>query len=223
LWPCYRPRNKGWGRVQQDEEPGDIIPEEIARKRGMKYEKNSRGHIFEAHVPSPFLIDKLHERNVLNASQHHAAAQLIALRSVFLTPIAAKTIVFFIPPDDEAAPDVSVPIDDADYLKVLRRMRHENDRLIVIEICAETLDADAFLARIARLRNPKLPGYDFKRLDDFLTPLRNAFDALGRAQAAYWKQKRERAEQAAEIKNQCRMYESACARPEDVAMYETAK
>lgn len=67
--------------MEQDEElEGDIIPEHIAKRRGLDYQKTARGHICSAVVPHPVVIDQLLAAQVIDEKQHFYAVRFIAMR-----------------------------------------------------------------------------------------------------------------------------------------------
>lgn len=140
--------------TDDDDIDGDIIPEDLARRRGMEYRKNSRGHVYEAHLPAPLLIDELYRREALSDDHHFHGVQLITMRKVFLQPVSRKSHMLRIRQGDEAATDKPVFIQDTDYLHVLREIRNPHSRDIVRDVCDEGADpwmARFYLAKVGQL------------------------------------------------------------------------
>jgi hypothetical protein len=127
--------------MRHQEPEGDLIPEDVAIRRGMIYSKDARGHIREAHQPHPFLIDSLLERRLIDHDQHFYGVQMITMRKVFLNDMKVKVGMLKIRNEEGAAEDKPVPISDTDYLKVLRQMRNPRWKRIVVEVCDEKTDA----------------------------------------------------------------------------------
>jgi hypothetical protein len=107
------------------------LQEHTIRARGMIVERDARGRITSAYVPNPFIIDQLLEHGVIDREQHWHAEQLVAMRMVFLRPVATLKTVTTYQSDSDGRPPAKYPIADNDYLIVLRDMRHDWQKQIV--------------------------------------------------------------------------------------------
>ncbi len=133
-----------------DEETGkalDLIPEELAIRRGMTYHKDWRGKICYAEDEAPLLIDRLYNHEVISAEHHFYAVQVLTMRKLFLSPVGVKVGMLQVRRgEDEPAADKPVPMQDTDYLRVLRGIRHPGYRRAVQEVCDEAADPELYQA-----------------------------------------------------------------------------
>ncbi len=84
-----------------DQRDEDIIPEEVAIRRGMNYRKDAAGRICEASQPDPLLIDVLHTRRIINQDHHFYGVQMITMRQLFLKDVAVKVGMLRIKREDD--------------------------------------------------------------------------------------------------------------------------
>ena len=127
----------------EEHEIGDIIPEAMAIRRNMVYEKNARNHVCSARVPAPLLLDELYQRKIIGHDHHFYGVQLMTMRKLFLSPVQAK-IGMFILRDEDGAPSKPIPMLDSDYLKVMRGIRSDTYRNLVREVCDEAVDPRSY-------------------------------------------------------------------------------
>jgi hypothetical protein len=123
-------------------EDDEIIQEFTALRRGMVIRRDAAGRPTSITVAKPLLIDQLLEREIIDDKQHWHARQLLVMRTVFLRPLAMgrhMEITAYSPSDDTTEPP-KYPIEDNDYLKVLRDMRHRWQQEIVTEACDDNGD-----------------------------------------------------------------------------------
>jgi hypothetical protein len=202
----------------QDENEGDYgISEETAKRRGMVYTTDARGRVTSARLPRPFLIDELLERGIIHPDAHYYGAQFLAMRKLFLSPVSGKAVMLRIQPSD-GTPPPEFPIEDNDYLKVLRRMRHRAHQELVADVCNEELSPIVFyeFARLWTATDPTPAEADRRKRQ--AADVRAAFEAMQNAVIALWEQKKQakeaeqkRRENEDRIKRQYGSSHSACA------------
>lgn len=176
----------------QHDEPGDIISESLAIRRGMQYQVKVvkvKGEdtriVTSANQPNPFLIDMLLDRRIINHDHHFYGVQLITMRQLFLKDVSVKVGMLQVKREDsEQAYDKPIPMEDNDYLKVLRAIRTQRWKEIIMAVC--DVNADHRLC-------PQL-----ERIEGSVSM---AFSQLGDAVVAVWEKKK--AENESRIKNQC--------------------
>src|SRR4051794_35214828 len=100
----------------------DLISEALAIRRGMVYRKDASGRVCDAHQPTPLLLDVLLDKRIITYDHHFYGVQMLAMRKLFLSPVAVKVGMLRVRSEDGAAPDKPVPMEDTDYLRVLREI-----------------------------------------------------------------------------------------------------
>lgn len=157
------------------------IQEHTIRQLGLVVERDGRGKIISSYRPNPFVIDRLFEMGIIDREQHWHAEQFVAMRKVFLRPVATLKTVTVYHSDADPSPPAKYPIADNDCLIVLRDMSHEWQKQIVrlatddhFDTSADALFAiapprisDAFWAMtyaINRLLDPKKAADDAKKV-----------------------------------------------------------
>lgn len=160
-----------------DGKPEDIVPEHVAVRRGMRYQKDRHGKVCFAEDESPFLIDRLYNHEVIHADHHFYGVQCLTMRKLFTSPVGVKVGMLRVRRDGDEAEDKPIPMEDTDYLKVLRGVRNPTGQRLIREICDEAADPGMhpMYARQAHA-------------------VRAAFDALCDAVRTLWEQKREQAD-----------------------------
>jgi hypothetical protein len=129
------------GERMQDESDDGIVQEFTAIARGMSYAVDDKGRVVTAELAKPFVIDQLFERQIIDRDQHFYAIHFMAARKVFLRDAGTfRTNTFYDAPG-ETPPGPKYPIEDTDYLKMLRAMPLEKQRLIVMEACDDLADS----------------------------------------------------------------------------------
>lgn len=155
-----------------DGKPEDIVPEHVAIRRGMVYSKDRHGKICSAEIEAPFLLDQLYNHRVIAADHHFCGVQLMTMRKLFLAPVGMKVGMLLVKRDDEQAENKPIPMEDSDYLRVLRGVKSLASQRLLREICDEEA-------------NPALyPAYG--RMGHSVI---SAFDALCEAVDALWDEK----------------------------------
>ncbi len=124
------------------EPEGDLIPRELADRRGMTYQLNAKGHVSQAFQPHPFLIDRLYERRVIGHDHHFYGVQFITMRKLFLRDVSVKVGMLRVKSEEGAAENKPIAMEDTDYLKVLRHMRNNRWKEIVMGVCDEAADPE---------------------------------------------------------------------------------
>jgi hypothetical protein len=157
----------------EDGKPEDIVPESVALRRGMVYTKDRHGKICQAEIEAPLLIDQLYNHEIINSDHHFYGVQVITMRKFFLSPVAFKAGMFLVKRDGEQAQDKPIPMEDTDYLRVMRGVRNESSQLLIREICDEA--ADPYLHPIYGRQ---------------ATRVKDAFDSLCTAVGELWEQKK---------------------------------
>lgn len=168
-----------------DGNPEDIVPEHVALRRSMRYRKDRHGKVSFAEDEAPFLIDRLHNHEVISADHHFAGVQLITMRKVFLSPVGFKVGMLKVRSEGDEPPPPPVPIEDTDYLRVLRSVRSVTSQRLIREVCDEAAD----------------PGLHpvYARQGH---AVRAAFDALCDAVQALWNAKKAAREATDRVKSQ---------------------
>jgi hypothetical protein len=129
-----------------DGKPEDIVPEEVAIRRGMVYSKDRHGKVCQAEIEAPLLIDQLYNHEVIHADHHFYGVQLITMRKVFLAPVGFKIGMLLVKRDADQAEDKPIPMEDTDYLRVLRAVKNLTSQRLLREICDEHADPYLFPA-----------------------------------------------------------------------------
>lgn len=159
----------------EDGKPEDIVPEEVAIRRGMVYSKDRHGKVCQAEIEAPLLIDQLYNHEIIHADHHFYGVQLITMRKVFLAPVGFKIGMLLVKREDDQAEDKPIPMEDTDYLRVLRGIRNLTSQRLLREVCDEA--ADPYLFPIYRRQTYNVVA---------------AFDALCDAVGALWETKRDK-------------------------------
>ncbi|MHC5536679.1 hypothetical protein ACYOEI_00210 [Singulisphaera rosea] len=152
-----------------------LVPLKQAVKRGLEVTYDAAGYIKTAQVPLPFLIDLLLDKKIINGDHHFYGVQMITMRQLFLKDVSARVGMLRVKSDGEASSEnpVAVPMEDNDYLKVLRGMRVIRWKEIVMAVC--TVDAD-----------PRL----YPQLERMEGTVSMAFGNMADSVKALWEQKR---------------------------------
>lgn len=124
--------------------PVDVVPEDVAIRRGMVYSKDRHGKVCRAEVEAPLLIDQLYNHEIIHADHHFYGVQVINMRKLFLSPLRTKVCVLLVTRGEDDTADKSTPMDDMDYLKVLRHIRNHKSERIIREVCDEAADPYLF-------------------------------------------------------------------------------
>src|SRR5262249_42938242 len=66
--------------------------------------------------------------------------QFMTMRKLFLCPVSYKIGMFLIRRDGDQAADKAIPMEDADYLKVLRKVKNLGSQRLLQDICDEAAD-----------------------------------------------------------------------------------
>src|ERR1700709_2100161 len=103
-----------------DGKPEDIVPEHIAKRRGMDYSLDRHGKVCRAEIEAPLLIDQLYNHEIIHSDHHFYGVQLITMLRLFLAPVGFKIGMLLVKRDDEQASDKPIPMEDSDYLRVIR-------------------------------------------------------------------------------------------------------
>jgi hypothetical protein len=156
----------------EDGKPEDIVPESVAIRRGMVYTKDRHGKVCQAEIEAPLLIDQLYNHEVIHADHHFYGVQLITMRKVFLAPVGFKIGMLLVKRDGEQAEDKPIPMEDTDYLRVLRAVKNLTSQRLLREICDENADPYMF------------PAYGHQAYKVVV-----AFDALCAAVSQLWDEK----------------------------------
>ncbi|WP_020471485.1 hypothetical protein [Zavarzinella formosa] len=165
--------------------PEDIVPESVALRRGMVYSKDRHGKICRAEIEAPLLIDQLYNHEIIASDHHFYGVQFITMRKLFLSPVGFKIGMLLVKRDDEQAGDKPIPMEDTDYLRVMRLVKNPANQRLLREICDEEADPCNYLC------------YGRKK-----HLVASAFDALCESVMMLWEQKRQMAENANRIKDQ---------------------
>ena len=118
----------------------DLIPEHLAVRRGLDYQKDAQGRISRAQHRHPLLIDRLYERRVLGHDHHFYGVQFLTMRKLTLRDVSVKVGMLRVKSEEGAAEEKPIPMEDNDSLKVLRRMHNGPWKKIVLEVCDEAAD-----------------------------------------------------------------------------------
>ena len=160
-----------------DGDPEDIVPEKVAIRRGMVYSKDRHGKVCQAEIEAPLLIDQLYNHEIIAADHHFYGVQFITMRKLFLSPVGFKIGMMLVKRDDDQAQDKPIPMEDTDYLRVLRGVKNLTSQRLLREICDEAADPYLF------------PIYG-RQAYSVVT----AFDALCEAVTELWEQKQREAD-----------------------------
>ncbi len=127
-----------------DDEPSykrrHLVPLKIAERRNLVVGYDGAGYINAAYQPNPFLIDVLLARKFIKAEHHFYGMQMIAMHRVFLDPVLTKVGMLRVKTEDEASPSKPIPIEDIDYLRILRELRNDRWKRIVALVCTDDAD-----------------------------------------------------------------------------------
>jgi hypothetical protein len=156
-----------------DGKPEDIVPEHVALRRGMVYRKDRHGKVCQAEIEAPLLIDQLYNHEIIGDDHHFYGVQFITMRKLFTSPVGLKVGMLQVKRDDEQAEDKPIPMEDTDYLRVLRRVKSVTNQRLLREICDEAADPYLF------------PIYGRQAY-----AVVTAFDALCDAVIAIWEEKK---------------------------------
>ena len=126
--------------------PEDIVPEYVAIRRGMTYSKDRHGKVCQAEIEAPLLIDQLYNHEIIAADHHFYGVQLITMRKLFLSPVGFKVGMLLVRREDDQAEDKPIPMEDTDYLRVLRGVKSLASQRLLREICDEAADPAVYLA-----------------------------------------------------------------------------
>jgi hypothetical protein len=165
--------------------PVDIVPENVAIRRGMVYSKDRHGKVCQAEIEAPLLVDQLYNHLIIAADHHFYGVQLITMRKLFLSPVGFKIGMLIVRRDGEEAQDKPIPMEDTDYLRVLRNVKSLTSQRLIREICDEA--AEPCMYQIYGRQGHTVI---------------QAFDALCDAVIALWDQKAKAREIEERIKNQ---------------------
>jgi hypothetical protein len=159
-----------------DGKPEDIVPEHVALRRGMTYGKDRHGKVCRAEIEAPLLIDQLYNHEIIAADHHFYGVQFLTMRKLFLSPVGMKVGMLLVKrePDPDEAADKPIPMEDSDYLRVLRGVKNLASQRLLRDICDEEANPDAY------------PLYG--RQSHAVVA---AFDALCEAVKAVWDEKRD--------------------------------
>src|ERR1700733_13416254 len=127
-----------------DGKPEDIVPEQVAIRRGMIYRKDRHGKVCEAEIEAPLLVDQLYNHEIIAADHHFYGVQLITMRKLFLSPVGFKVGMLIVKRDGDEAQDKPIPMEDTDYLRVLRYVKSPTSQRLIREICDEAADPYLF-------------------------------------------------------------------------------
>src|ERR1700733_5013342 len=123
-----------------DGKPEDIVPEQVAIRRGMIYRKDRHGKVCRAEIEAPLLIDQLYNHEIIHADHHFYGVQLITMRKLFLAPVGFKVGMLLVKRDDDQAESKPIPMEDNDSLRVLRLVKNPTHQRMLMEICDEAAD-----------------------------------------------------------------------------------
>jgi hypothetical protein len=127
-----------------DGRPEDTVPEHIALRRGMTYGKDRHGKVCYAEIEAPLLIDQLYNHEIIAADHHFYGVQFLTMRKLFLAPVGMKVGILLVKRDDEQAEDKPIPMEDTDYLRVLRGVKNLASQRLLRDICDEEANPDAY-------------------------------------------------------------------------------
>jgi hypothetical protein len=162
----------------EDGKPEDIVPESVAIRRGMTYRLDRHGKVCDAEIEAPFLIDQLYNHEIIGSDHHFNGVQFITMRKLFLAPVGFKIGMLLVKREDEGqAPDKPIPMEDMDYIRVLRAVRNLAYQRLLQEICDEAAEPAMYLT--------------YGRQGHMV---RGAFDALCEAVQKLWDQKKDAAD-----------------------------
>jgi hypothetical protein len=181
---------------QDDDEHGDIISEEMAKRRGMEYQVDARGHVCSARQPAPFIIDQLHARRLIDDSQHFFATQFLSMRLIFTDGLRHKGHRFYEAPDSEPRTIQPIAVDAWDYLYVCRAIKSRKYHAVL----GDAIDEHSDIVTLNRLLS-------MPNLVDL------AFTELARQISALWKAKKDCMEGG------CQQCTGKCIRREDPPPY----
>ena len=142
-----------------DGKPEDIVPEHVAIRRGMVYSKDRHDKVCRAEIEAPFLIDQLYNHEIIAADHHFYGVQFLTMRKLFLAPVGLKVGMLLVKRDDEQADEKPIPMEDTDYLKVLRGVKSLAHQRLLREICDEAADPAVYLA-YARQEHAVVAAFD---------------------------------------------------------------
>ena len=168
-----------------DGKPEDIVPEHVALRRGMVYRKDRHDKVCQAEIEAPFLIDQLYNHELIAADHHFYGVQFMTMRKLFLAPVGLKVGMLQVKRDDEQAEDKPIPMEDTDYLRVLRGVKSLVSQRLLREICDEGADPAVYLV--------------YARQEYAVVA---AFDSLCEAVIAVWEEKKLAAENEDRVKSQ---------------------
>jgi hypothetical protein len=100
------------------------------------------------------------------------------MRKLFLSPVGFKIGMLMVKRDDDQAQDKPIPMEDTDYLRVLRTIRNIASQRLLREICDE--EADPYLHHVYGRQKYAVDA---------------AFDALCEAVEQLWTAKKKAAEE----------------------------
>lgn len=123
-----------------------LVPLKQAEKRGLDVTYDPAGYINSARVPCPFLIDRLLEEEIITPEHHYYGVQMIMMRQLFLRDVSVRVGMLRVKSDGEDGREpVAVPMEDDDYLRVLRGMRSIiRWKEIVMAVCLPDADPGLF-------------------------------------------------------------------------------
>lgn len=172
---------------EKTNKPEDIVPEHVAIRRGMVYSKDRHGKVCRTEIEAPLLIDQLYNHEIIAANHHFYGVQLLTMRKLFLSPVGFKVGMLHVKRerDPEEADEKPIPMEDTDYLRVLRSIKSLADKRLLQEICDEAADPNRY------------PFYGRQGHSVIA-----AFDALRNAIPELWDQKQKGVESADGIKGQ---------------------
>jgi len=157
----------------EDGKPEDIVPEAVAMRRGMVYTKDRHGKVCQAEIEAPLLIDQLYNHEIIDSDHHFNGIQFITMRKLFLSPVGFKVGMLIVKREGEEAENKPIPMEDTDYLRVLRGVKNLASQRLLREICDESADPLLF------------PIYGRQR-----HMVMAAFDALCEAVGELWEKKK---------------------------------
>ena len=133
------------------EPEGDLIPREIAERRGMTYRLNAKGFVCEAKDESPLLIDRLFNHNLLNQDHHFHGSRMIAMRNLLNRDVRCSVGSIKERLDNDKALDPEIIVmEDMDYLHVLREIHNPHWKRIVMVVCHdEAHERDCRFVRVS--------------------------------------------------------------------------
>lgn len=130
-----------------------LVPIRQAERRGMDVTTDPVGYINSARVPHPFLIDLLLEREMITHEHHFHAMQFLMMRRLFLKDVSVRVGMLRIKSDGDEPGTAATPIpmEDTDYLRVIRGMRNQKQKEVVMAVCMEEADAERLYPQLERM------------------------------------------------------------------------